>query len=108
LEAHELKKWEKAQKKEAAIKEAEEAKKGAAAGKKAPAAKAKGKEAEKPQFDIPKMEVPVITEFTSESGNKYVRERPIEEIAENLMKPQEEEKESTTEEEEDKAGEQLE
>jgi hypothetical protein len=36
-----------------------------------------------------------LTEFSSEGGNAYVRERPIAEIAENLMKPQEEEKESS-------------
>lgn len=99
MESIELKKWEKQQKRDNAFKEAEEAKKGAAGGKKAAPAKAKGKEAEVPKFDIPKMDVPEVTEFTSESGNKYVRERPIEEIAENLMKPQEEEKASSSEEE---------
>ena len=57
--------------------------------------KAGGKDADKPNLDVPKLEVPTITEFTSEGGNKYVRERPIEEIAEDLMKPQEEEQETT-------------
>ena len=38
----------------------------------------KGKEPDKPVFDIPKLEVPKMTEFTSEGGNDYVRARPIE------------------------------
>lgn len=33
------------------------------------------------------LEVPQITDYTSESGNNYVRERSLDFIAESLMKP---------------------
>jgi hypothetical protein len=33
------------------------------------------------------LEVPEISEYTSEGGNKYVRERSMEFIASTLMKP---------------------
>ena len=41
-----------------------------------------------------------MTEFSSEGGNDYVRQRPIDEIAENLMKPSEVEKPESSDEEE--------
>jgi hypothetical protein len=59
-------------------------------------------------LDVPQLEVPKLTEFSSEGGNEYVCERPITEIAEGLMKPQEEEKESSaSEEDEEKPAEEV-
>jgi hypothetical protein len=42
---------------------------------------------------VPKLEVPQVTEFISVTGNKYVRERSLEEIAEQILKPAEDEEE---------------
>ena len=44
--------------------------------------------------------MPEVTPYTAESGNKYIREKPLEEIIEKLLTPQEEE-ESDDEEEKD-------
>ena len=88
LEAEALKKWEEEKKAEEA-KAAEEAKKAAAdaKGKKPPPAKAKGKDADKPNIDVPKLEVPEIKEFQSEMGKPFLIERSTEDIAEKLMQP---------------------
>ena len=42
--------------------------------------------------------MPETTPYTSESGNKYVRERPIDEIIDNLLTPQDDEKSDENEE----------
>lgn len=39
------------------------------------------------------LEVPTPTDFTSEMENKYIRERPLAEIAEKLKQPSEEDEE---------------
>ena len=36
---------------------------------------------------MPQLEVPKVTPFASEMGNNYIRERPLEEIVERMMKP---------------------
>lgn len=79
---------------EEAKRAAEEAKTGKPAPKsKAPPAKKGGKEATGPDLDVEQLEVPTVTEFKSEMGNAYIRERPLEEIIDKLMTPQEEEEE---------------
>ena len=45
--------------------------------------------------------MPETTPYTSESGNKYVRERPIDEIIDNLLTPQDDEKSDENEEDPD-------
>jgi hypothetical protein len=87
LEAEALKKWEDEKKIEEA-KAAEDTKKAAAdpKGKKAPPPK-KGKEADKPNIDVPKLEVPEIKDYTSNMGQKFVIERSFEDIADKLIKP---------------------
>ena len=47
---------------------------------------------------MPKLEVPQVTNFESEMGNKYIRERPLAEIIDKLLVPQEEEEEVKPEE----------
>ena len=47
--------------------------------------------------------MPEVTEFSSEMGNNYIRERPLEEIIEKLMTPQEEEEEDKKDEKTDDA-----
>lgn len=42
---------------------------------------------DKPQLNVPKLAVPQVTEFDSEMGNKYVRERTFEEIIMRLLEP---------------------
>jgi len=88
INATALKKWEKKQAKLEAKVDAEKA----AGGKTAPAKKApppkKGHEVVQPHLEgIEMLEVPQITDYTSESGNNYVRERSLDFIAESLMKP---------------------
>ena len=87
LEAEALKKWEDEKKIEEA-KAAEDTKKAAAdpKGKKAPPPK-KGKEADKPNIDVPKLDVPEIKDYTSNMGQKFVIERSFEDIADKLIKP---------------------
>jgi len=52
------------------------------------AAPAKKGEVAQPHLDgVEILVVPEISDFTSEAGNKYVRERPLEFIAEELMTP---------------------
>lgn len=91
LEAKALKKLEAEAKAEEAKRLAEEAKTGKPAGKapaKAPPKPgAKGGKDDKPQLDVPQLEVPKVTPFASEMGNNYIRERPLEEIVERMMKP---------------------
>jgi hypothetical protein len=83
-----LKKWEE-EKKAEELKQAEDAKKNAAdpkAKKAAPPAKGKGgKDPDKPNIDVPKLEVPKIQEFTSIMGKKYLIERSIEDISAKLL-----------------------
>lgn len=43
-----------------------------------------------------------MTPFESESGNKYIRERPLEEIVDKLMLPPPEEEEEPAQEEAEK------
>jgi len=83
-----LKKWEENKAAEEA-KVAEDAKKAAAdpKAKKAPAAKAKGKDADKPNIDVPKLEVPQINDYESKMGLKYVIERSIDDITKKLLTP---------------------
>jgi len=90
LEEEALRKYEEDKKNEE-LKRIEEEKKnpaGAAKGKAppAPAKKPPGKgEPEKPLVDVPKLEVPKIQEWTTQTNNKYLVERSMDEIAQKLM-----------------------
>ncbi len=91
LEEEALKKYEE-EKRIEEMKRIEEEKKNPAAAAKgkaappAPAKKAPGKgEVEKPVVDVPKLEVPKIQEWTTQTGNKYLVERSMEEIAQKIM-----------------------
>ena len=90
LEEEAMKKYEE-EKKQEELKRIEEEKKNpaAAAGKgKAPAPAAKkppGKEPEKPVIDVPKLEIPKIQEWTTQTGNKYLVERSMVEIAQKII-----------------------
>jgi hypothetical protein len=90
LEEEALKKYEE-EKKIEELKRIEEEKKnpaGAAKGKAppAPAKKPPGKgEPEKPVVDVPKLEVPKIKEYTTQTNNKYLVERSMDEIAGKIM-----------------------
>lgn len=64
-----------------------------APAKAAPKPPAKGAKEEKPVIDVPKIPVPQVTEFKSEMGNQYVRERQYIEIAQKLMEPPKEDEE---------------
>jgi hypothetical protein len=64
LEEDALKKWEE-DKKADEDKNAEEVKKNPPVKGKAPPPAKKGKDADKPDLDVPKLEVPQITEYTS-------------------------------------------
>lgn len=76
----------------------EEAKKTGKPPAKAPAPAKKGAKADdKPQLDVPKLEVPPVTEYAAVSGNKYVRERQFEEIANTLLDPPKEDEEDEAE-----------
>ena len=88
LEAEALKKWEDEKKAEEA-KAADEAKKAAAdpKAKKAAPAKGKGKDADKPNIDVPKLEVPELHDYESKMGFKYVIERSINDITKKLLTP---------------------
>ena len=85
LEEEALRKYEEDKKNEE-LKRIEEEKKnpaGAAKGKAppAPAKKPPGKgEPEKPVVDVPKLEVPKIQEWTTQTNNKYLVERSMDEI----------------------------
>lgn len=92
LQAEALAKYEAEQAAEEAKRAAEEAKTGKPAAKaKAPPAKKGGKDPGVPELDVPQLEVPKVTDFKSEMQNEYIRERPLQEIIDNLMVPQEEE-----------------
>ena len=102
LEEEALKKYEE-EKRIEELKRIEEEKKnpaGAAKGKAppAPAKKPPGKgEPEKPVVDVPKLEVPKIKEYTTQTNNKYLVERSMDEIASKIMEagnPQPEETEA--------------
>ncbi len=90
LEEEALKKYEEDKRIEE-LKRIEEEKKnpaGAAKGKAppAPAKKPPGKgEPEKPVVDVPKLEVPKIKEWTTQTNNKYLVERSMDEIATKIM-----------------------
>ena len=88
LEAEALKKWEDEKKAEEA-KAAEDLKKAAAdpKAKKAAPAKGKGKDADKPNLDVPKLEVPAIADYESKMQLKYVVERSVDDIATKLLTP---------------------
>lgn len=89
------------QKAEDAKRATEEAKGGKQAGKapaKAPP-KGKGKD-DKPQLDVPHLEVPKVTPYKSEMGNNYIKERNLEEIVAKLMSSPVDDKEETDKEEE--------
>lgn len=47
---------------------------------------------------MPQLEVPTVTDFKSEMENEYIRERPLQEIIDKLMVPQEEEEEEKADE----------
>ena len=83
-----MKKWEE-QKAAEEAKAAEDAKKASAdpKAKKAAPPKAKGKDADKPNIDVPKLEVPQIVDYESKMGQKYVIERSIEDITKKLLTP---------------------
>lgn len=76
LEEEALKEWEEKKKAEEA-KAAEDAKKAAADPKAKKAAPAKGKAGkdDKPQIDVPKLEVPTIVEYETVLGKKFLIER---------------------------------
>lgn len=99
LQAAALAKYEAEQAAEEAKRAAEEAKTGKPApkGKAAPAKKG-GKDPGVPELDVEKLEVPEVSDFVSEMQNEYIRERPLEQIIETLMTPQEEEEEEKKEE----------
>ena len=107
LQAEALAKHEAEQAAEEAKRTAEEAKTGkpAAKGKAPPVKKAGGKDPGMPDLDVAQLEVPTVTEFESEMGNKYIRERPLDEIIQKLMTPQEEEEEAKEEEKAEEAAE---
>ena len=86
-----LKKHEAEQKAEEAKRQAEEAKTGKPAAKGKQAAPKKGKDPDKPDIEVEQLPVPGTTPYVSESNNKYVRERPIDEIITKLLTPQEDE-----------------
>ena len=99
LQADALAKYEAEQAAEEAKRAAEEAKGGKPAGKaKAPPAKKGGKDPGVPDLDVPQLEVPTVTEFKSEMENEYIRERPLQEIIDKLMVPQEDEEEEKADE----------
>jgi hypothetical protein len=100
LEVEALKEFEAKKAEEERLRE-EEAKKTGKAPPKAPVAKKVPGKDEKPQLDVPKIPMPEITDFESVMGNKYVREREFEEIAEGLLDPpKEDEGEEEVQEEE--------
>jgi len=99
LQADALAKYEAEQAAEEAKRAQEEAKGGKAPPKaKAAPPKKGGKDAGLPDLEVEQLEVPTVTEFASEMGNKYIRERPLQEIIDKLMTPQEEEEEEKPEE----------
>ncbi len=68
------------------LKKAEEEKsKPPGAKAKAPPPQKKGKEPEKPNLNVPILQVPPIVEYISTTGNKYLIERTMEEITTKLM-----------------------
>ena len=88
MQAEALAKYEAEQAAEEAKRVAEEAKTGKAPAKaKAPPAKKGGKDPGQPDLEVEQLEVPDVTEFQSEMGNKYIRERPLQEIIDKLMTP---------------------
>jgi len=102
LEAEALKKWEE-EKKQDEARAADDAKKAAAdpkAKKAPPPKKGAGKDPDKPNLDVPKLEVPGVTDFESKMGRKYLYERKIEEIAEKLITPAPLDEETTAKENE--------
>lgn len=94
LEDEAMKKYEEEKKLEE-LKAKEEEDKNPKGGKKAPpkAAPKKGKEPDKPDLGVPKLEVPKIQEFTSINGYKYLVKRSPDEIATELMVVKSEESE---------------
>ena len=50
-------------------------------------------------IDVPQLEVPKVTTFESEMGNKYIRERTLDEIVTVIMSPAPEEEEESEKEE---------
>ena len=102
LQAEALAKYEAEQAAEEAKRATEEAKGGKPAGKgKAAPAKKGGKDPGVPDLDVEQLAVPDVTEFKSEMENQYIRERPLQQIIDKLMTPQEEEEENKAEESKD-------
>lgn len=93
LEAEALKKFEEEKKADEA-KQAEELKKDPKAKPKAPPPKKGGKGDDKPQLDVPKLEVPPIDEFDSKMAKKFIVERTLPQIADKLLTPQPTEEEA--------------
>lgn len=78
MQADALAKHEAEQASEEAKRASEEAKGGKAPAKaKAPPAKKGGKDAGQPDLEVEVLVVPTVTEFASEMGNNYIRERPL-------------------------------
>ena len=100
--------YKKALKKHEAEQRLEEAKRAAEekqTGKPPPKGKApppkKGKDPDKPDIEVEQLPVPTTTPYTSLSGLKYVCERPLDEIIEKMLTPQEDESSDDPEEAED-------
>ena len=106
LQAEALAKYEAEQAAEEAKRAAEEAKGNKPDKKaKAPPAKKGGKDPAQPDLDVEQLAVPEVTAFKSEMGNEYIRERPLQEIIDKLMTPQEEEEEEKKDEPAEEAAE---
>jgi len=88
-----LKKFEEEKKADEA-KQAEDVKKDPKAKAKAPPAKKGGKGDDKPQLDVPKLDVPPIAEFDSKMAKKFIVERTLPQIADKLLTPQPTEEEA--------------
>lgn len=88
MEAEALRKWEE-EKKQEELKAAEDAKKPAdpKAKKAPPPKKGGGKDADKPNLDVPTLPVPEVVEYESKMGKKFLYERQMDEIALQLVTP---------------------
>lgn len=93
LEEEALKEWEEKKKAEEA-KAAEDAKKPAdPKAKKAAPPKGKAGKDDKPNIDVPKLEIPVIAEYDTVLGKKFLIERSYKDIAQKLLQPEKDEEE---------------
>lgn len=95
MEEEALRKYEEEKKQEELKNKEEEEKNPGIKGKKPPAKAPpkKGKDPDKPDLDVPRLEVPEIQEYVSSNGYKYLVKRSPDEIAKELMKIKVEESE---------------